>query len=1385
MKKMRFFWRGLFCFFILMLSSGMPVAAAPTDPVTIPDANLRAAIEAKLRKSSGATITEAEMNGMTRQLSARSRSISSLTGLEHATGITDLLLGHNNISDLSPLSDLTQLTSLNIDGNPMTDLSDLKDLVNLTLLSAARPGTDANRNAPTSADLSFLTKLTALTYLKLDSWTIRDISALANLTALEQLFLGYNHITDISPLANLTQLEILHIRYNPDLMDIATLGSLTTLEELILLANSKISDISALGNLSNLQSLWLHRTNITSDGLAEVLPSLSSLSTLILNGTRISDLSVLDRLPDTPPMWNVQVRYIDDPPGADDSKGWLLKDLTPLVALMEKGKFRAGEAEINVLHNWNLDYDSLYTDIPALAEGIAAVKYSPVVPGLRRRSEAHHVGDPQSAHTFSVSAYSTFSDHRASWSGNRYTAEKVNEEFEGVPVTWKVTAPDGTVTEDIVPTGDDGLSSWTITLGDLDETHTVEAIVPANPANTREASAGPSHPELKVTFTATAVAPPVITLTLDNAGYTHIQWIADVSGLLPEAYAYYYKKSASREWIKETDLSYSTSRFSFIHSELQPGTSYDFQLYGLRGEHRIESNVLTARTLSRTPPRTPPPEPPPGPPAPSNNPPAFTSASTVNVAENTTSVIRIVAEDPDTDDEIMNYAITGGADRAMLEIGGTHNPSDMLRFKAAPDFENPQDADTDNVCILMLTATSGVGDRELTATQTLTITVTDVDETPPEPVNNPPVFTSASSVSVAENTTAVVTVVAEDPDAEDEITGYAITGGADQALFELGGASTPLDMLRFKAAPDFENPQDANKDNIYTVILTATSGVGDRELTATQTLTVTVTDVDEPVPLPVQPPVDPPKEPPVEPPVERPVGPPAEPPVDPPVDPLVNTPVQPPVDPPNRPPVFTSASAVSVAENTTAVITVVAEDPDPEDEITNYAITGGADQALFELSGVSTPLDMLRFKAAPDFETRKDADKDNVYRVILTATSGVGARELTAIQALTVTATDVDEPIAPPVDAPVGPSAGSGSGGSGSGGPPLIPLGTQSFIFNEIGNFSDDTYDWIELKNVCNTPLDLSEWQLRLITNYTLETGIAADIVSFPDFLLPPHAVLLVANTDPSHTHLASGLNIATGGRSRGAQHPYFVTRDLRLPSTPFLLILQHTAPGNGNPTLIDVAGNLFLEVLPDGSEAYFDPDTQDFAAAAAPLTDEGVYQRQRLEVQGYLAAAWRPSGYHGGIGYDRRVEKSVALGTPGYRRDPSPSQPVAYRLVFNEIRNASDDTHDWIELKNVCGAGVRLKDWHVSIVHDAGGAADEEVSVVSFPDYTLPRGGCAADYEYGSERDGACRGSEYRHGWAAARCAAFVSRRACLEAAADPVSADFRGGAGTRRAND
>ena len=76
-----------FFFFFLLLRQ---TNAGPTDPVSIPDAALRTAIETKLGKSAGDTITESEMNGMTGSLKPNYVFVNDLTGLEHATGITEL-----------------------------------------------------------------------------------------------------------------------------------------------------------------------------------------------------------------------------------------------------------------------------------------------------------------------------------------------------------------------------------------------------------------------------------------------------------------------------------------------------------------------------------------------------------------------------------------------------------------------------------------------------------------------------------------------------------------------------------------------------------------------------------------------------------------------------------------------------------------------------------------------------------------------------------------------------------------------------------------------------------------------------------------------------------------------------------------------------------------------------------------------------------------------------------------------------------------------------------------------------------------------------------------------------------------------------------------------
>ena len=79
--------------------------------VNIPDPNLRAEIENQLGKTSGAIITTADMETLT-QLFATYANIRNLTGLAHATNLTELYLAGNFISDISPLQNLINLTDL-------------------------------------------------------------------------------------------------------------------------------------------------------------------------------------------------------------------------------------------------------------------------------------------------------------------------------------------------------------------------------------------------------------------------------------------------------------------------------------------------------------------------------------------------------------------------------------------------------------------------------------------------------------------------------------------------------------------------------------------------------------------------------------------------------------------------------------------------------------------------------------------------------------------------------------------------------------------------------------------------------------------------------------------------------------------------------------------------------------------------------------------------------------------------------------------------------------------------------------------------------------------------------------------------------------------------
>ena len=106
------------------------------------------------------------------------------------------------------------------------------------------------------------------------------------------------------------------------------------------------------------------------------------------------------------------------------------------------------------------------------------------------------------------------------------------------------------------------------------------------------------------------------------------------------------------------------------------------------------------------------------------------------------------------------------------------------------------------------------------------------------PVNDAPIITSndggsTANVSVAATRTAVTTVTADDVDSDN--LSYSITNTLDGALFHIDSSTG---VLTFKVAPDFENPNDSDLDNIYDVQVT----VSDGSLTDVQDISVFVTN---------------------------------------------------------------------------------------------------------------------------------------------------------------------------------------------------------------------------------------------------------------------------------------------------------------------------------------------------------------------------------------------------------------------------------------------------------------------------------------------------------------------------------------------------------------
>ena len=313
-----------------------------------------------------------------------------------------------------------------------------------------------------------------------------------------------------------------------------------------------------------------------------------------------------------------------------------------------------------------------------------------------------------------------------------------------------------------------------------------------------------------------------------------------------------------------------------------------------------------------------------------NEPPVFTNNTNVSIAENTTAITPLNAQDHATD--TVSFSITGGNDAALFVINTNSN---LLSFINAPDFENPTSFSGTNDYEVTITATDD-GTPPESSSLDFIITVTDVLE------NTAPVFTSPGSVNVLENQTQVLTITSTD--AESDLVSYAITGGADQLLFSL---NTSTNELAFIAPPDFEMPNSSLGTNSYVVQITATDDGIPAPASTVQTLTISVDDVAE-----------------------------------------------------NQPPIITSATSVDVPENQIAVLTVQATDP--ESDAITFSISG-VDANLFDINANSG---VVTFKLAPDFENPGSATASNIYLIDITATDN-GSPVGSSTQGLSITVTDV------------------------------------------------------------------------------------------------------------------------------------------------------------------------------------------------------------------------------------------------------------------------------------------------------------------------------------------------------------------------------------------
>jgi hypothetical protein len=324
----------------------------------------------------------------------------------------------------------------------------------------------------------------------------------------------------------------------------------------------------------------------------------------------------------------------------------------------------------------------------------------------------------------------------------------------------------------------------------------------------------------------------------------------------------------------------------------------------------------------------------------------------IDIDENINSISKIVATDPDipTPGDTLTYSIVEdpASDWEYFLIDPEFG---TLTFKSGigANFELPTDQTDSNTYAIFVRVTDLAGETD---DQLVGINVKDVNELP--------VFTTVSTLTVDENTPSPVTFAATDVDrplgVPNILTYNLVTASADANDFTINPATGQLTFVRVGGA-DYEVPTDQGADNIYDIQVEISDNVGGKTI---GNFSITVQPVND-----------------------------------------------------NTPTVITSPN-VDVAENIPLAVDIDAADADSPGQTLVYSIvtTGsgiGSDFDDFAINSGDGKLTFLNPGGA-NYEDPTDVDGDNTYQVTIRVSDGMGL-ELNTLFTINVTPVNDNLPI--------------------------------------------------------------------------------------------------------------------------------------------------------------------------------------------------------------------------------------------------------------------------------------------------------------------------------------------------------------------------------------